>query len=238
MKQLKQRLTDEIQRGTSFEVSKIEGFYMDFDCIEVEFEQVFRKRMDILLKMMLQVIDTIQITSELELAKILSVEMIFITSLLDKLCENGLIQKESKSFRLTHEGKMRVAEGFYMSEPSRQNSKLYYQNIYAFFVKKWTPLEDKRYTCPNEWKITHKKLQSITDAKVIAQLMKEREEKQSENKEIIIEKVLATEVVGTERLHFLQLSTKNKETSEVGIRIWNLHAMCWDDELRQVIEEG
>ena len=134
MEALEKRLRDELLRDPNVKLLETVKWSLPIQLIDIEYETVKRTKMDILMKMLLVAFRTSQFESAEELSEMLIVEPLFITDLIDRMKQAGMIVKSGGAYSLTETGKQQLESGIYVHPREKEEATVQYSPSHGTFL--------------------------------------------------------------------------------------------------------
>ena len=239
MKELKNRLTRELQQGFNVQIMDTLSWSLPVHSIEVAYETVTKTKMDILMKMMLIVFQKSEIETVEELSEILLVEQLFIEDLINKMTNAQMIEKTTGIFGLTAAGSEQLGTGIFEHEPESGTAETLYSPCHQSFLSgdlknmRYEELEKYRYQVEfDDWEVT-----SLEKSSLFTVLKKSGIETEEGNVQLIVSKIISATDRKTTPVPCIEFRLYNKEEDLMYARVWNTLTEQWDETLESQLNE-
>lgn len=233
MKELKQRLTKELQQDLNVKIMDSLAWSLPVHSIEIAFQTVMRTTMDILMKMMLIAFQKGTIATAEELSDMLLVEPLFIKDLINTMMRAQMIEKQDDVFVLTDAGQQQLDNGIFVHEPENGTNKALYSPGHQSFLSgdleglPFGELDNYRYQQEfADWTV-----KSLPKADAVAALQSLGIESSEGNVQIVIAKIVSATVVQTDPVPCLEFRLYNAAEDVCYARVWNTLTEHWDEKL-------
>ena len=239
MKELKKRLTKELQQDMNVKILDSLSWSLPVHSIEIAFQTVKRTQMDILMKMMLIAFQKGAIETAEELSEMLLVELLFINDLIDKMSRTGMIAKKEHSFELTDAGLEQLDSGIFVHEPENHSQKALYSLCHQSFVtgqlESVSGETEETYRYQQEF--TDWTVRSLDKADAVAALQSLGVESSEGNVQIVVSKIVSATDVQQDAVPCLEFRLYNVVEDVVYARVWNMLLGHWDAKLEAQLND-
>ena len=239
MKELKSRLTKELQQGFNVQIMDTLSWGLPMHTIEIAYETVTKTKMDILMKMMLIAFQKTEIETVEELSEVLLVEQLFIEDLINKMTNAQMIEKTQGVFSLTTAGNEQLRSGIFEHEPESGSAEKLYSPCHQSFLSgelesmRYEEQEKYRYQIEfDDWEIT-----SLEKASLFNVLKKSGIETEEGNIQLIVSKIISATDRKTTTVPCIEFRLYNKEEDIMYARVWNILTEQWDEILEAQLNE-
>ena len=239
MKELKSRLTKELQQGFNVQIMDTLSWKIPVHTIEVAYETVTKTKMDILMKMMLIAFQKAEIETIEELSEILLVEQLFIEDLINKMTNARMIEKTQGIFALTDAGSEQLGTGIFEHEPESGNTETLYSPCHQSFLSgkleniRFEEQEKYRYQVEfDNWEVT-----SLEKSSLFKVLRESGIETEEGNVQLIISKIISATDRKITTVPCIEFRLYNKEEDLMYARVWNTLTEQWDERLETQLNE-
>lgn len=239
MKELKSRLTKELQQGFNVQIMDTLSWSLPVHTIEVAYETVTKTKMDILMKMMLIAFQKAEIETAEELGEILLVEQLFIEDLINKMMNAQMIEKINGVFVVTAAGTEQLGTGIFEHEPASGTAETLYSPCHQSFLSgeldniRYEEQEKYRYQVEfDDWEVT-----SLKKAALFSILKKSGIEREEGNVQLIVSKIISATDRKTTTVPCIEFRLYNREEDLMYARVWNTLTDQWDETLESQLNE-
>lgn len=239
MKELRNRLTKELQQDFNIQIKNTLSWHLPMQQIEVDFETITKTKMDILMKMMLISFQKAEIETAQDLSEILLVEQLFIEDLINKMTNAGMIVKDEGIYALTRAGRDQLETGIFEHEAEEATIEVIYSPCHQAFFQ--GDLKDKetdeqgvyRYQSTfSDWRI------DMLERSALLQALKDKGiEKQEGNLQLVVSKVKSATSIQAIEVSFIEFHLYNQEEDIMYARVWNTLSGEWDKTLEEELNE-
>lgn len=239
MKEVKQRLTRELQQDFNVKIMDTLAWGVPVHSIDIAFQTVKRTTMDILMKMMLLAFQKGSIATATELSDMLLVEQLFINDLIDKMTRTKMIDKIDDVFTLTDLGEQQLEKGIFEHEPEDASQTACYSPCHQSFltgdVEELSSEKQELYRYQQEfadWTV-----KSLAKPDAVAALQSLGIESSEGNLQIVISKIVSATTVQTDTVPCLEFRLYNQAEDVLYARIWNTLTNQWDATLEAQVND-
>lgn len=205
----------------------------------ITYELVAKTKMDVLMKMMLQVYQSLPQPTEEKIASLLFVDPLFIHALKEKLLRAKLLLEAKGVVSITEKGAQQLAEGEFTDAPELQTSEMYYSPFHReLYIKDDTDgevamLETFRYVQSDE----ENNISIIQQEKLIEAVRKLEVEMVEESKLMVVTQVVKVDEIETIVIPCYEFWLQHIETHSTSVHVWNGLTFNWDQSLEHRIEK-
>ena len=209
---------------------------------EIQMKTVVRSQMDVLMKMILKILDRLEVKEPNEISELLAVETIFVDHMLSLMKQNNIVEKIDTIFRLTTSGSMHLTKGTFAHDPMDEEVEISFSSYHNVSLKRDYGINivdedekvaDFRFTDETE-KVAVTKL---ADSHIRQMIDDSDYEFIVENGQKVIEEISSVELKQTLRVVYLEFHLHDRTEDTIFIRVWNTWTGKFDprfeDELNQ-----
>ncbi|OZS78169.1 hypothetical protein CF394_08020 [Tetzosporium hominis] len=233
------KLKSQLLRNPVLTIVKEASWELPLWSFEVGYMPVRRFRLDILMRMMLHVIETLPVRRAIAIADILHVEELFIEDLLTKMQQNGLVELEKSGYSLTIQGTRQLQAGVCEELQEERFDQLLYSPVHSGFIP--TEFEIEVMEQPtNAFRFTQLDQRIDLNEDQLVEGIRGKMAEETEHVGDFVETVDALsssddgEVQWVTCYEFLVYDSKEQQHY---VRVWNPAIGSWDATLEQAIEE-
>lgn len=223
-------------------VLRSESWIFPIQQADIQMKTVVRSQMDVLMKMILNILKKLEVKEPSEISELLTVETIFIEHMLDIMVNSKMVEIIESTYRLTPSGLEQLQQGTFAHDPMEEQVELTYSPFHNKVLiqdSEHSLLEEEEYI-PDYTFDKDVKQVSITELKdtTIRQMIEETGyEFIVEQGQKVIEDISSVEIKETLRAVCIEFHMHDTTEDTVFIRVWNTWTGKFDarfeDELNQ-----
>lgn len=236
MKELKQRLVQELNQNPNIKIVKSEEWFLPVKSIEITFQTVKRSKMDILMKMMLITFQKASIESIEELSDMLLVEPLFIKDLVDKMLRTEMVGKVAGVFELKKTGLMQLEAGIFISEEETEVKSVLYSPSHEGFLKGQMKNKSNEKLKEFRYARTNRK-ERFAESELLEILQSMGVENEVGQTQITVERITSAIEIEHEEVPCLEFRLHHTVENFVYVRVWNCLLMEWDKTIETELNE-
>ncbi|MFX3673459.1 MAG: hypothetical protein ACE3JQ_03285 [Paenisporosarcina sp.] len=209
---------------------------------EVNMKTVVRSQMDVLMKMILMILQRLEVKQPSEISELLAVETIFVEHMLELMMHNKMVEKIDTSYQLTPSGLEHLKQGTFAHDPMDEQVELAYSPYHNEVLNRdhdQSILEEEEYV-PDytfEKDVNLVDITEIEDSKIRQMIEETGYEFIVEKGQKLIDEILSIEMKESLRAVCLEFHLHDRTEDTVFIRVWNTWTGQFDkqfeDELNQ-----
>lgn len=238
MKELKKRLTSELQQNLHIEIKDHQQWSLPIQSLKVDFDTVQQSKMDVLMKMLLTAFRASVFQNSEQLSEMLLVEPLFIENVIQKMTRANLIEKNEQHFKLTEKGEEQLASGIFINLPEDRTEHLLFSPCHERFLggqleEHQEELDEYRYYDEySSWDI------EALEENMIREILEDTiQVEEAAQVQTVISSVQAIIPLTMEFIPCLEFQLYNKEEDIFYARIWNTLLSEWDETLEGQVNE-
>lgn len=235
MEALEKRLRNELLRDPNVKLLETVKWSLPTQLIDIEYETVKRTKMDILMKMLLVAFRTSQFETAEELSKMLIVEPLFITDLIDRMKQAGMIVKSGEAYSLTETGMQQLESGIYVHPREKEEATVQYSPSHGTF-QVGEPTEGTGE--PYRHAADVRKLEEIRDDEWREALDQLNVTYQEGDIQLAVHAITAVHELEGKSVPCIEFRLLQTADNRLYVRVWNTMTDQWDETLENQILEN
>ena len=234
MDALEKRLRDELLRDPNVKLLETMKWTLPIQMIDVEYETVKRTKMDILMKMLLVAFRTSRFETAEELSDMLIVEPLFITDVIDRMKQAGMIVKSDGAYSLTEKGTQQLESGIYIHPPEKEETIVHYSPSHGtFLVGESTDGTWEAYRHAAE----NRKLKEFSDDEWRGALDQLDVTNQEGDVQLVVQAITSVNELERKSVPCIEFRLRQTTEDRIYVRVWNTMTNEWDKTLETQIME-
>lgn len=238
MSEFQTKLRNQLLRNPVLTLKEQRSWQLPVYTFEVAFSPVRRFRLDILMRMILQVIETVSVRRARAIADLLYVEELFIEDLLEKMTRNGLIELGKEGYALTSHGSRQLAAGVFEEEQAETYMQLVFSPLHTRFLPNEADVEFDEHT-GDPFRYAKENAVEAGEQFLLTGVQEALADKEEHTGDFVetVNHLLdfdEGELQWVTCYEFLVHDTKENMTY---VRVWNPLVDGWDATLEEVIEQ-
>lgn len=234
MDPLEKRLRDELLRDLNVKLLETAKWSLPIQVIDIEYETVKRKRMDILMKMLLVAFRTSRFASVEELSGMLIVEPLFIQDIIDRMDRAGMIVMNDGAYSLTETGRQQLDAGIYIQPPEMEESTVRYSPLHGrFLVGEFTDGSREAF----RHALVFRKLTDFRDEEWREALDQLDVAYTDGNVQLVVQAITAVNELERNSIPCIEFRLHQTADDRLFARVWNTMTGEWDETLENHIME-
>lgn len=203
-----------------------ESWVFPLQMAEVNMKTVVRSQMDVLMKMILMILERLEVKQPSEISELLAVETIFVEHMLELMMHNKMVGRIDTTYKLTTIGLEHLKQGTFAHDPLDELMELAYSPFHNDVLNRdydRSILEEKEYV-PDFTFEKDGKLSDITeleDSKIKQMIEDTGYEFIVEKGQKQIDEISSIEMKDSLRPVCLEFHLHDKTEDTVFIRVWN-----------------
>ncbi len=233
MEKLIGKLSSDITQNQDVSIRQTLVWQLPIISYEVSYDRVKRLKMDILMKMLLFAFQQSEIRRAAVLADMLSVEELFVSDLIDKMKNTGLILLGKKGFVLTPKGYDYLEKGIFEEALDGEKTVVFFNAADDFYqLNEWdNPAKGKQYP------VYRYAVEKKADTAAILDLLTNEKNSTEEDFQILVSGVTDFEELETVFIPCIEFQVYDRKQDILFARVWNTGTGVWDEALEKRIEE-
>ena len=209
---------------------------------EIQIKTVVRSQMDVLMKMILKILDRLEVKEPNEISELLAVETIFVDHMLRLMKQSNMVEKTESIYRLTTSGSEHLTKGTFAHDPMDEEVEVEYSSYHNESLKRdqgFNIVDEDENVADFRFKEEAEKIDVTKfDDSTIRQMIQDSDyEFIVENGQKVIEEISSVELKQTLRAVYLEFHLHDRTEDTIFIRVWNTWSGKFDprfeDELNQ-----
>lgn len=200
---------------------------------DVTYERVKRLKMDILMKMLLFAFQQSEIRRAAAMADMLSVEVLFVSDLIDKMQRTGLILLGKKGYVLTPKGYDYLEKGIFEEPLDREQAITFYSTPHdSYQLTEWDNSVSSK-----EFPVYRHAVEKSVDSAALHDLLSKEKNSIEENFQILVSGIAEVDEGETKYIPCIEFQVYDQKQDIFFARVWNTGTGEWDEILEKQIEE-
>lgn len=193
---------------------------------DIQMKTVVRSQMDVLMKMILKILERLEVKQPNEISELLAVETIFIDHMLELMIQSNMVEKTDTIYRLTPSGSMHLTKGTFAHDPMDEDVEIAYSPYHNESLERdyARNILDEDENIPD---FRFEKETDLVDVKNLAELHIRQMIENSgyeflvENGQKVIEEICSIDLKESLRAVCLEFHLHDRSEDTVFIRVWN-----------------
>ena len=210
---------------------------------EIQMKTVVRSQMDVLMKMILKILDRLEVKLAREISELLAVETIFVEHMLELMMQNKMVAKMEDTFQLTTSGLAQLTQGTFEHDPTEEQVEITYSPLHhdVLNLDIEHSLVDDDEEVPNyefEKDVNMVVVDKLDDSKIRQMIEGSGYEFLVEKGQILIEEILSVELKENLRPICFEFHLYDKTEDIFFVRVWNTWTGKFDVHLESEINHN
>lgn len=192
----------------------------------IQMKTVVRSQMDVLMKMILKILERLEVKQPNEISELLAVETIFIDHMLELMIQSNMVEKTDTIYRLTPSGSMHLTKGTFTHDPMDEDVEITYSPYHNESLERdyGHNIIDEDENIPN---FRFENETDLVDVKNLDELHIRQMIESSgyeflvENGQKVIEEICSIDLKESLRAVGLEFHLHDRTEDTVFIRVWN-----------------
>lgn len=203
-----------------------DSWYFTLQLANIQMKTVVRSQMDVLMKMILKILERLEVKQPNEISELLAVESIFIEHMLELMIQNNMVERNDSIYRLTPSGSSHLTKGTFAHDEMEEDVELAYSTFHneslnrdhGFnIVDKNENVSDYRF----EEEVELRDVTKLDDSHIRQMIQDSDYEFLVENGQKLIEEICSIELKENLRAVCLEFHLHDRTEDTVFIRVWN-----------------
>ncbi len=238
MKELRNRLKNELQRDLQIDIKHQQIWNLPVQSLKIEFETVEQTKMDVLMKMLLIAFRESSFQNSKQLSEVLLVEPLFIENITKKMLRANLIEKQEEIFTLTDKGHEQLRNEIFIDLPENRTENLLFSPCHERFL--FGQLEESQdeveeYRLFDEY--ANWDIEALDENMIREALQSTIQSEEAAQVQTVISSIHATAPLTMKFIPCIEFLLYNKDQDIFYARIWNTLVNEWDETLEEQVTE-
>jgi len=235
---LQKKLKQDLLKQPNLEIQGIDTWGLPMNRIELSYMTVKRTKMDVLMKMIMIIVQKMNISSPEQISTFLNVEPVFVEGIMNRLQLTTMIAKDETNFSLTETGLERLQAGVYESPPEQGKKRFIYSPCHQEILG-----DERDFNAVEKIKIYRYREQTLHSATSLNQeqlteaLQTAEVESSEEARQVVITHIDPPKLIEGKLVPCIEFSILNKQEQSRFTRVWNTLLGEWDEALENQIAE-
>ncbi|QBP42497.1 hypothetical protein [Paenisporosarcina antarctica] len=193
---------------------------------DIQMKTVVRSQMDVLMKMILKILDRLEVKQANEISELLTVETIFVEHMLELMMQNKMVEKLETIYQLTTSGSMHLTKGTFAHDPMEEHVEIAFSSYHNESLER----DYSRNVFDEDGNVPDFRFENETDLVDVKNLdelhIKQMIEDSGyeflvENGQKLIEEICSVDLKESLRVVCLEFHLHDRTEDSFFIRVWN-----------------
>lgn len=203
-----------------------DSWFFPLQLANIQMKTVVRSQMDVLMKMILKILERLEVKQANEISELLAVESIFIEHMLELMIQSNMVERIDSIYRLTPSGSMHLTKGTFAHDQMEEDVEIAYSSYHNDSLNRdhgFNIVDKDEYEPDFRFK-EETELTDVTklDDSQLRQMIQDSDyEFLVENGQKSIEEICSIELKENLRAVCLEFHLHDRTEDTVFIRVWN-----------------
>lgn len=209
---------------------------------EIQVKTVVRSQMDVLMKMILMILERLDVKQANEISELLAVETIFIDHMLSLMMQNKMVEKIEDTYQLSTSGLAELKQGTFVHDPMEEYVEIAYSSYHneglnRDFEQSILDEDSDVPDYPFEKDVNHSDVTKLDDSLIKQMIQDSGFEFLVENGQKWIEEICSIEMKECMRAVCFEFHLHDRTEDMVFIRVWNTWTGGFDNQFEDELNQ-
>ena len=218
-----------------------ESWSFPLQLADIKMKTLVRSQMDVLMKMILKILNRLEVKQPSEISELLAVETIFIDHMLEIMMQNNMVEKIETIYKLTTSGSIHLTKGTFAHDPMDEEVEIAFSSYHneslkrdhGFIVDQDESVPEYRFTEVDDLMDVTK----LDDTHVRKMIENSGYEFIVENGQKLIEEISSVDLKENLRAVYLEFHVHDRTEDTVFIRVWNTWTGKFDQQFENELNQ-